>query len=208
MERVCETRHNESKPTVNPNKDQNSPDSQISHLRISFKEIIKVLEKAEDSGPGAPNPNKEVKVDQDLKELFDIQNPLLNITLQEYLFRIISVGKIEIDTLFLSTYIFTKIVWEYLGPRPSQFSTMKVFAASIWLSAKFLQDVHLSGHNFSKLLGFSLKSLKKMERALFGRILNYKINFRTEEFKKFRTWMNQQFGEEISEDDSNNNESK
>lgn len=169
------------KTTTTQNQDNQTQKRKNIKLK-ELKEILKMAEKA------PVNPNQSNKI-QKIKKLFNVKKPLIGMSVEEYLVRILSNGNIEGSTLCIAAYFFKRVVWNQLGRTEGVYHSIKIFASCLWLAHKLNRDNNYNGESFARLVGFPIKKLKKLEILLIRDLFNYELNFNVESIDNLKKWM-------------------
>lgn len=139
-----------------------------------------------------PNSSQSTKVDinltQNFLEVAELQS-LTKLSSKAYLDRLIAFSEFPISIFISSGFLLLKLL---CCPKINIFTRrcrLKVFAACLNLSQKFLMDKSWSEADMAYLTGIPKKSLCMLENLIYFELFEGKLGLNFLEYKKFRNWL-------------------
>ena len=134
--------------------------------------------------------NKQCKNKKQLKfqkvlKIFKFKGNI-EISVENFIERLVKLTDLSTDILSVSCLIFYKVVWIHDITFCKKESYIKLFSGCLWLAYKQILDINISGKTFSKIVGFSIRALKKMEKALFLSIFKGNMLVTATELEEFK----------------------
>ncbi len=122
-------------------------------------------------------------INQPRYDVFNV-NIKINYKLEDYVNYIVSVFKLEENTLFYSLILIQKFLNKNTDFQVTYSNVFKIFFTSVYLSSKLLEDVNYSHQEFSKFSGFKTTIISIMESE-FMEMMDYNVIFYNENNQSF-----------------------
>ena len=121
---------------------------------------------------------KDEGLNTKLLEVFELNDDADVPSYSDYIKRLLKFGKMEFSVFVMSAWLFYRIIAQTKFEKSPNFKkySLKLYAACIFFSQKFIMDKTWKLKKFSKVLGFPYKTLEKMEVSLIS-LLNFDYFF-------------------------------